>query len=194
MFWCVFDYFQPAFEGATPKRCFKYTTVGQGRIWFMWVRRWTSGGWGDAFVGSQREEEKRKNVCETFESETCRIYWFERNKTGLQPVSKPVEQVPLIWGLGSNPVWCQGCADREIQINRHVDRQTMVRIELSFPHWGQLMSVMDISYAMELLTSQCKKNFFMRSDWLKKLSKNVVHVCCMQPGNSGHLEIQIKIK
>ena len=38
------------------------------------------------------------------------------NKTGLQPVSWPVEQVPLQWGVGSGcqVLRCQGWADRHL--------------------------------------------------------------------------------
>ena len=48
-------------------------------------------------------------------------YQHKRNKTGLQPVSRPVEQVQYFGGLvdGAKSLWCLGFADR--QNNTHVD-------------------------------------------------------------------------
>ena len=44
------------------------------------------------------------------------LIYFNSNKTGLQPVPRSGEEVPLFWGLGlsSNPIWCQGCPERQI--------------------------------------------------------------------------------
>ena len=40
---------------------------------------------------------------------------FIHNKTSLQPVSRPVEQVPLFWGVrgGYKVLWGQCCAERQ---------------------------------------------------------------------------------
>ena len=39
---------------------------------------------------------------------------LKKNKTGLQPVSRPVEQVHYFggWVKGTKSLWCQGLADR----------------------------------------------------------------------------------
>ena len=46
---------------------------------------------------------------------------FAVNKTGLQTVSKPVEQIPLFWGVGSGykVFRYQGWADRQTDTDRH---------------------------------------------------------------------------
>ena len=47
----------------------------------------------------------------------CLIFTFEAfpNKTGLQPVSRPVEQAHYFggWVEGVKSLWCQGFADRQ---------------------------------------------------------------------------------
>ena len=33
---------------------------------------------------------------------------YNNNKSGLQPVTRPVEQIPLLRGLGAKSLWCHG--------------------------------------------------------------------------------------
>ena len=40
-------------------------------------------------------------------------FFSKINKTGLQPVSRPVKQVPLFRGFCAKSLWCQGCADKQ---------------------------------------------------------------------------------
>ena len=54
---------------------------------------------------------------------------YLKNKTGLQAVSRPVEQVPLFLGVGSGckVLRCQGWADRQTQTDT---RQTGLAVHL----------------------------------------------------------------
>ena len=58
-----------------------------------------------AFLDHEKEKDRTKQH-------------FMENMTGLQPVSRTVDQVPLLMGFDAKSFWCQGLAKRQS------DRQT----------------------------------------------------------------------